>query len=528
MSQRGLRLALWLGTIAVVLFLWGTSLPLGIPGEWTWTRLIATDAETVDRWLGVIVAAIAAAVFLGISWLSARGIESVSRVGIAARLSMLAAAAFAWLWVVQDSPPGTWRLQKSVLVLYSPGTSGYFFHDRFRVDDAHRFLSDYEAWVRRGDVLHFGTHPPGLFLLHRGVTKLCHASPTLTRVILATCPATVRETFGLLDQFPMGAPTRMVDADRASLWLAALLTQLLGVLALVPVYLLIRRSAGRQAAWWGASLWPLVPALAIFLPKSDALYPCVGAMFLWCWLEAASRRSAVLGALAGVLIFFALFTTLAFLPVALLAVTISLLEWRTERSDVSAAPLPSGRPLGATPPRRAGRAIVPWIAGGLAFSGMIAIAWFAFDINLPAVWLQNYRNHAGFYSQFTRTWWKWILVNPLEAAMAAGWPVALMAITMVAGALARRDEPQRSRIAALCVAAVWGLLWISGKNSGEAARLWLLFDPWAVWLAGLSLDRFRSNAAPDQDRLQWVVLILQAVASVSTVLRVFGFDFMPG
>ena len=528
MSQRGLRLALWLGTTAVALFLWGTSVPLGIPGEWTWTRLIAADAETLDRWLGLIVAAVTAAVFLGVSWLCARGIESAGRLGIAARLAMLSAAAFAWLWVVQDSPPGTWRMQKSVLVLYSPGTSGYFFHDRFRVDDARRFLSDYEDWVRKGDVLHFGTHPPGLFLLHRGVTKLCRASPALTWALLATCPATVRETFELLDQYPMGAPARMTAADRASLWLAALLTQLVGVLTIVPIYLLIRRTAGRRAAWWGATLWPLVPALAIFLPKSDALYPFAGAMFLWCWLEAAARRSALLGVAAGVLIFLALATTLAFLPVTLLAVAISLLEWWTERPSVETTPAPSASPPPVIPPRHLARAIVPWISGGFAFLGLIAIARFAFDVNLPAVWLQNYRNHAGFYSQFTRTWWKWILVNPLEAAIAVGWPVALMALSMCAGALISRNEPRRSRIAALGVATVWGLLWISGKNSGEAARLWLLFDPWAVWLAGLAFDRYRSTATAESNRLAGDVLVLQAVAAVSTVLRVFGFDFMTG
>jgi hypothetical protein len=527
MSQRGLRGTLWLGTIAVVLFLWGTSLPLGIPGEWTWSRLIAADADAIDRWLGLLVAGVTAAAFLGISWLGARGIEAAGRLGVAVRLASLAAAGFIWLWVVQDSPPGTWRLQKSVLVLYSPGTSGYFFHDRFRVHDTRRFLSGYEAWVRKGDVLHFGTHPPGLFLFHRGVTHLCHADPNLTRAALATCPETVRETFDLLDQFPMGAPSRMVDADRASLWLAALLTQALGVLALVPIYLLIRRSAGRHAAWWGASLWPLVPALAIFLPKSDVLYPCVGAAFLWCWLEATARRSAVLGAIAGGLIFLALSTTLAFLPVGLLAVAISLLEWWTERRLAQSEPATGEERAIATALHRLGRVLVPWLAGGLAFFALIVLARAVFDLNLPAVWLQNYRNHAGFYGQFTRTWWKWILVNPLEAAIAIGWPVAFMAATTVVGALTRRDDSRRVRIIALCVAGVWGLLWISGKNSGEAARLWLLFDPWAVWLAGLSFDRLRSDASPRQDHVARDVLILQAVAAVSTVLRVFGFDFMP-
>ena len=34
-----------------------------------------------------------------------------------------------------------------------------------------------------------------------------------------------------------------------------------------------------------------------------------------------------------------------------------------------------------------------------------------------------------------------------------------------------------------CLTATWLVLWLSGKNMGEAARLWLLFMPWPVWLA---------------------------------------------
>lgn len=514
MSHRGLRLLLWAGTAAVVTFLWATPLPLGVPGEWTWTRIVAGDGETADRLLGLVIASVVAAVYVVGVELARKRLDSAHRSGVAVRLALLAVAGFAWLFVVQDAPPGTRRLQKSVLVLYAPSTSGYYYHDRFRVDDFRSFLAEYEAWVGQGDVLHFGTHPPGLFLLHRGLTKLCGASPPLTRSVLALQPDSVREVFELLDRFPMGAPTRLSDADRASLWLAALLTQAIGVLALVPIYLLVRRSCGRQAAWTAASLWPLVPALAVFLPKSDALYPCLGATFLWCWLEAASRRSILLGAAAGLLLFVSLGLTLAFLPVALLAAVLSVAELRCDE--------------GAAHP---GRRFAPWIAGATTFLALTGAVRLAFDLNLPAVWLQNYRNHAAFYGQFTRTWWKWLLVNPLEAAIAAGLPVALLASAAVFRAIREDGMSCRSRAATAGVALVWGMLWLSGKNSGEAARLWLPLLPWGVWLAGISLERASAVEADAPGRrvdLSRVALILQAVCAVATVLKVFGFEFGGG
>ena len=46
--------------------------------------------------------------------------------------------------------------------------------------------------------------------------------------------------------------------------------------------------------------------------------------------------------------------------------------------------------------------------------------WLATDCNIVTVWRLNLQNHSGFYEQFQRTWWKWMLVNPIELAMAVG------------------------------------------------------------------------------------------------------------
>jgi len=35
--------------------------------------------------------------------------------------------------------------------------------------------------------------------------------------------------------------------------------------------------------------------------------------------------------------------------------------------------------------------------------------------------------HAGFYRHYARTYWKWLLVNPVELSYSAGWPVAILA-----------------------------------------------------------------------------------------------------
>ena len=96
-----------------------------------------------------------------------------------ARLALLCAAGFAWLWSVQESPARReFQMAKSAWVLYYPGPEGYFEQARDVMRDVPSYLSTYEVRMAAGDVLHLGTHPPGLMLFHRACLELCAASPT--------------------------------------------------------------------------------------------------------------------------------------------------------------------------------------------------------------------------------------------------------------------------------------------------------------------------------------------------------------
>ena len=75
---------------------------------------------------------------------------------------------------------------------------------------------------------------------------------------------------------------------------------------------------------------------------------------------------------------------------------------------------------------------------------------------------------------------------------------------------------------------VWGLLWLSGKNQGETARLWLVLYPWLLWMMvpmfeGKNLSQ--SDGRIPSLRLWKSTLIWQMFVSLLTVLRVTGFHF---
>ncbi len=483
--------------VAVVWLPW---LPLGIPDEWVWERIPYGPGEAATLFLNLFIAVPAAIVYIWFCRAGDRRFET----GVSARrwpwLAGLVVVGFGWLWVVQESAPGDiYRLGRAPFVQYFPSFSGYFTEAR-GIDDLGAFLENYEARMAEGDVLHIGTHPPGLIVAHWTLLQVYQRSPALTRLTLATQPRSVRATGSLLLERP--ARDGNSGAVLAELWAASLLVQAGAAAAVIPLAVLVASTAGPTVAWRTAVLWPLVPALAVFLPKSDAILPLFGLSVLALW-SGPNPPGAVRAALAGIAFWLGMLISLAMLPVAVVAGLLTCQAvWSRERGE------------------RVGRAITYGKATAIAaaaFAALTGLIWLACDLNLFNVWLWNFRNHATFYDVYPRSYGAWLLVSPLELALAIGLPV----VVVVAASL----RHVTLRTPALAAGGVILLLWISGKNTGEAARLWLFLMPWLLWLAAPALAS-RLSSSSDGSGTRWrAVLLAQLIASFLTAVRVSGFGF---
>jgi hypothetical protein len=505
-------------SLATLGLLWGTTWPLGIPGEWVWVRHPA-DAQT--PW-DLLVAIVWGGIYLGFLIAGegrlARG--QTSRVEIEAWLLGLVVFAFGWSWAVQETAPSAGQLAKGPFVLFYPSSSGYFSKVRWEQPDVGPFLAAYEALMAEGDVLHVGTHPPGLFLVFHGLFALQRAWPTGVGWIAETQPESYREALRVVRENTALSPFPASETDGEILWLATLLVMALSAATVWPLYRLLRWTWSPSWAWWFAGLWPLVPAAIIFIPKSDAAYPGLATLFVWAAIGSWRQRSVVGAFAAGLLAWLGLMASLAFLPVYLFVVSYllgSLIH----------------------PVRRApGRAEVLWLGSAvLGFALPIVTLAVGGGLNLLSVWVWNYRNHAGFYAEYSRTWWKWLLVNPLELLFAVGAPLLLLAIiggwslwrnvaaqpNPLDPAGARSLPPGVIR-AACCGLAIGVILWLSGKNSGEAARLWILFFPGVLWLATFGF-RTADRAATPPWRVMVMLVTIQTIVAILTIHRVGGFHF---
>jgi hypothetical protein len=268
-----------------------------------------------------------------------------------------------------------------------------------------------------------------------------------------------------------------------------------------------------------------------------------------------------------------MFLSLAFVPVAVIALLATLGMLACGPDGAGGEPDRSketkgGSQIFSRTTLKAGlRQSASCIAWGIAgFAIPTFLAWFLLKLNLIAVWRMNFLNHAAFYDHYSRSYGKWLLVNPLEFVVAAGAPLTVLATWSLfrqwrlrgaapgAGAYqsgahySSRETGEANHQGTVLYGlrpwlrawlVVLGLLWISGRNMGEAARLWIFLMPFLVWAAGPIFDSASRSAAaghagaqsvaPDWDLLpglSWAAaLAAQLVTTAAIVTRVVGFHY---
>jgi len=482
--------------------------PLGVAGEWVWPRhALPTDfVEALDR---LIWPLICGSVIVAYCAAGLRRIASVGSIHRGLMLVGLTGLSFLWLNAVRQAAPSPHRELRPIWILYDKYASGYFFEATFNVASTRQMLVDYESRMAKGDVLHEGTHPPGLLLLNRGLLKLTAECPSVVQFTQAVQNDESIRMFREVEAASQIA--RPLSASEiAALHLSSLLSSLVAAMTVIPVFGLTRRLTDSGTAWRAAALVITVPTIGIFVPRSDVLYACSGMFLAWAAVAAILTRRGIkrwlLAMLFGLILFGCLLLSLAHVPVlvmlAIFAVGFVLMDLKN----------------------RFGGMLETTIVAAASFL-IICAAWqYWTDCNLFNVWSLNLANHAGFYSQSVRTWYAWFAVNPIEFAMAVGLPMTAMAIVMFGQTMkgirfSRPKSVTNGRLFAVACTLTWTLLWLSGKNMGEAARLWCFLTPWCAIIAAQAAD-----SDPINSQRTWLVLLIaQLTIATITVGRVSGF-----
>ena len=480
--------------IAVPLALRAGWLPAGIPGQWEWGVL---DHPLDLATLGPVLLAVPFVVVLLSAgyWMERRGGVWHVAAGIVGLVGSIATSL-----LLQATPPAPFNLGKWPNILYWPMSSGYHAvaRDELAPEGLRRFLSRYPDFQRdQPDPFHLATHPPGLVLLHYAALRLCAESPELARWIVRNEPDQVRSGYQLLRPLP---PL----AERAALDLVAFISAACACAAWLPLWRLAARFLKPGRAWLFACTWWFCPGVLVFTPKSDVLYPLFVLLLLWAGtagvraaVEGNGLRALCIATTFGVLLWTGMAFSLVYAPFAVgIAVAWGALAWRRPHT----------------------RTVVIGAASVVAVTvlALTAALYLATGLNLLESWVVAYQRHAEFNVRFPRSYLGWLVVNPMELVLSAGAPLGTAGLVSIPWLLRGGwDERRPARLVLTAALAVWVILWLSGKNRGEVARLWLAFAP-VLLLAAAEGLRLTGR--------QWsLVLAAHAVSALLTVNTIQGF-----
>jgi len=127
------------------------------------------------------------------------------------------------------------------------------------------------------------------------------------------------------------------------------------------------------------------------------------------------------------------------------------------------------------------------VAIGSGFLFLLFCGWAVTGSNPLVIGWWNLHHHARFYDEYPRTYRLWLVINPLELAIAIGIPAAVWCFAALCA-------PRGLPISVWTTLLVLMLANLIGRNMGEVARLWLLYMP--PFLVGAGYGCTRWGARP--------------------------------
>jgi hypothetical protein len=484
-------LMMTLGTIlslVVVAILIGTNIPLGLPGEWVWNRSPAPPSYWAS-WFFPVLTSVAYLILFVIGDRLIDRCWPFARMGL---LVILCGAAALWQRSALDLPHPPLGMERWAPALFFESTSGYFAEAR-KIEHPTDFVRGYKEWVSKADSFHQGTHPPGLILLYRGLLTWMERDSSLASSIDAWSPPRLRDGLEAI-----GQPLTL--AERATLLAASIITWTLSLATTLLIYAFVRFSYSPRAAWWGASLWPILPSGLLFLPLADVLFAFLS-LFFWLLVFASFRwRIGLLAVLAGGVVSLGLMLSLAFVVVAAIAGFFLILE--------------------AIATHRYRRAILTLIFIGAGIALPIESIYENFKLSMFDVWQINLEKHAGFYAAMPRSYFPWLGINLLELAAMTSPALMILAFVWSGRTLAALRGGRNLFASTTTSVGRWTAAWLlivllldlSGRNRSESARLWLFLTP-MIPIAVASWSGENDALAP-----LWARVLLTFVAMVGTLV----------
>ena len=366
--------------------------------------------------------------------------------------------------------------------------SGTFFGASAAIDSPVTFLRNYPALMPTLGT-HAQTHPPAIPLLFWSTGRSIEVFPAVAGALS-----------GGLRQYQCQQPSiyALPDATIASALLGMILP-LLSMATLWPLYKISELLYDQHTALRAMTWWPMVPALVMFVPQWNQLYPFFTVLALW--LVAIGLRNlrwwpfATAGGVMSVATFFSLTNvSIVGLLGVFMAVWVFVEIRRGEQSSGKWRHLATGL---------------------LAFALALASLWVVYFAIFSVSFFEIVRMGLGAHFDLGRPYLPWLFFLLLDVWLFSGIVFGVLAVTQVASGWRSRNV--------LALTLGLGLLAfdLTGLVRGEVGRLLTWLMPLVVVVAARAVSR-----TPDVRRSTMLVSLALAaqLAVMVAYLPVIGIE----
>lgn len=431
-NKNGQPFFLYLSTLvlgAIFFLLRTSSLPLG-NSQWTWNYL---NHPLNSSFYFPLLAVLA----LGLLLFAALHLKLKEKFYLPLLVAIVFVLQISFFSAGLDQPSPV-LLDK--IIRHSGVTS--YFNDAQNINSLGEFLHEYPRLIP-GLQMHSQTHPPGPIVFFYGLIKLSQITGDSFNPALCGAYAIV----------------------------------LIASSSVILIFYLTRELYDRRTALIASGLYGLTPALIMFTPEMDQIYPLFFLILVYLLIKSFKRKKYFFAWLIGLLLAAFIFFSYLFLTFALAFFLIWVIYYlNTDRKDKKTV---------------AHFAIGSAVRIALAFALVNLAYGVIFGNNIFDIYRASMPYHKAFLA--TKSYSLWLTYNLYDFILFLSLPVTFGIIFSL----------RKAKLNLMLWFSIAMLLIIdlSGKNRGEVARIWLFLTPFTTIAASSYIKKFNNYVV-------WGVIIL--------------------
>jgi len=443
--------------------------PLGIKGEWAWKYSYPSDFSGL--WFSVLVSCILLLLYYKL-------IAYKKSANLKPSLEFFFVLGICFLSYIFNiaicslSPAGFYNL---ILTIISPWTTSYF-NVAVEIRDIGYWLSNFHTLIKYAPI-HARVHPPGNILFFQWITHMFSSFSILTNSLLNIAKTTTLNPLPVFSVIGNAFEHSFGNAEKAASVFLSLFLPFLKCIVIIPMYYLGKLIYDKKTALIAICFYAVIPALNLFTPGMDQTYTLVSVLSFYLFCFSIKKNKIWFAFLSGLVLSTGIMLSFCFLAILGLIICYGLIWFWINKTHLNYI-------------------LKSFLVLFVAFTALPLLFYFLYNFNIIEFFLsinvfsENARLDIVGSEIARRTYWKWLLYNPIDFFMFIGIPISALSFRSIYN-IAKSKNIRVADVFSVSFFIILFLLLISGINRSEVARLWMFLMPFPALIAAQQIAQIK-------------------------------------